>query len=98
MKATVCDPHTETFHLFDFAKLGMKFDLEKGERRPEVEYLTEPTVIESVFGKEPVCSSLPGRVRTGKLPLKGIEAVMMAEDALVLASVSILIYLESQID
>jgi len=63
--------------------LGVRYDLEKGERRPETVYLTEGTVVEKVFGKEPVCSSMPGRIRTGKIPLKSVEAVMLVEDALV---------------
>ncbi|KIK65308.1 hypothetical protein GYMLUDRAFT_38750 [Collybiopsis luxurians FD-317 M1] len=83
MKASVYDSTSMGFRLFDFSKLGLMYDLKKGEKRPSTQYLTEPTVIESVFGEMPIRTYLPGRIRSGGIPLKSFEAVMVTEDALV---------------
>ncbi|KAJ3992290.1 hypothetical protein F5050DRAFT_1579845 [Lentinula boryana] len=89
MRASVYEPAKKVFQIFDFSQLGLAYDIIKGEKRPQTQYLTGRTVLlESVF-TERTLSCLPVRISTGTFPLESVEAVMLTEDALLAATVSL---------
>ncbi|KAF9075877.1 hypothetical protein BDP27DRAFT_1415037 [Rhodocollybia butyracea] len=84
MKASVYDTDHKQFRLYDFTKLAISYDLAKQQKQPDTQYLIRPTGLKA-FGKEPIRTSLPVRIRTGTLPLESVNAVMVTEDCMVAA-------------